>query len=113
VIVELLGEAVRQGGPGELTAALRVIGKNMPDLSPEARGRCLAAILDLCARPDANPTSRERALSVLNVLYPSLSGDERRQVRDALADLRERVQSPSLIEFFEQTVPQVDREAES
>jgi tetratricopeptide (TPR) repeat protein len=109
VVLDLLLEASRRAGPAEVPAAINSLGKNFHAFGPPERAKCLAALVDLAARPDTGPASRERALRLLNVLYPNLDDAERLHVRRAVEGFPEQLKSPALAEFLGQTVPIVDQ----
>ena len=110
VLLDVFTGAIRHGAPAEVDAALGAIGKHFPDLEPLRRAQCLTAILDLAAQAGKEALSRERAAQVLNILYPNLTETERLDVRRGLEAVREERESPAMTEFFNETVPQVDRE---
>ncbi len=107
VLVDVLAQALNHGKPGEVRAALGALGKNFPHFDPPQRSRGLNSILELAGRSDAAMLSRELGLRVLNVLYPNLEPVERQQVRESLEQVRVEIDSPALIEFFNDTVPSV------
>ncbi len=107
VLVDVLTQALDYDQPAEVRTALGVLGKNFLNLDSRQRARSLAAILRLAWNSGATILSRELALRVLNVLYPNLETDERRQVRESLEQVRADIDSPALTEFFNETVPAV------
>jgi hypothetical protein len=111
VALEILAEAATQGNTLEASAALGALGKTFARLDTDGRARSLEAILGLAERDEAEPTIRERAASLLNILYPNLTPDERRAVQARLETLRSRLQSPALGEIFRDTIPAVERKS--
>jgi hypothetical protein len=111
VVVGLLAEAVRSGAVPEAAAGLAAMAKNFRAFGPADRAGCLAAMAELAARDDAEPISRERVLRLLNVLYPNLDDRERDDVRRTFAAVRQHGESPAVAEFFNETIPQVERQA--
>lgn len=105
--------AMEEGKPPEVTAALHAVGENFPKLESVARAQCIHAMLSLATKPNATPLNREQVIQLLNVLYPGLTHDERRDVRDRLEEIRKQGESPALAEFFGKTVPTVEKEAQS
>ena len=110
VLLDVFTGALRDGQPGEATAALGAIGRNFPDFDSSHRHRALAAICDLATRVDGEAGSREQALRMINIFYPNLTEVERKDVRQSLEEIREKVDSPALTEFFDETVLQVESE---
>ncbi len=110
ILLGVFTEAVRHGTHAEVSAALGAIGKIFPELEPLRRSQCLAAILDLTVQSKAEKISRERAVNVMNILYPNLTKTERQDVRQGLENIREEMESPALVEFFNETIPQVEGE---
>jgi hypothetical protein len=101
-----------EGKPPEVTSALHAVGENFPKLESVPRAQCIHAMLSLAAKPNATPLNREQAVQLLNVLYPYLTVDERRDVRDRLEEVRKQAESPALAEFFGKTVPTVEKGAQ-
>ena len=50
---------------------------------------------------------------MLNILYPNLAESERQEVRQGLEKIREGMESPALVEFFNEIVPQIESEEKS
>jgi len=110
VIFSVFVEAVKQGGPGEVAAALGAMGKNLLDMQPDERMQCLDTILDLCSNSKTISTDKERALGILNISYPNLDKKEQQKIQDSLKKLQGEIETPGLVEFFNETLPQVERE---
>lgn len=104
-ILTLFTDAIRHGSPSETIAAMGAIGKNFQILEPLRRAQCLTTIFDLASREKAEKSLREKAISMLNILFPSLTENEKKEVKQVLEKLREQMQSPVLNEFFNETIP--------
>jgi hypothetical protein len=112
LVVGIFADAINEGNPVEVTAALHAIAENFLKLEPQMRALCLRAMLSLVARESATPLNREQAIQLLNVLYPRLAADERASVRQKLTEARQRADSPALLEFFGKTLPVIENGAE-
>ena len=110
IVVDVATEAIRRGLPAEAAAGLSAVAQNFPQFQAADRSRCLEAVLDLSTQANAAQISREQAVGLLNVLYPNLTPPEREQARTELGKARQQWQGPALLEFFNETVPQVDHE---
>jgi hypothetical protein len=108
VVLDILAAAIRQTPPPETAAGLAAVAKNFPRFQPPERSKCLGAVLDLATQPGAAAISRERAIRLLNVVYPNLTPSERTEARSELEKARQQGESPALREFFSETVPQSD-----
>jgi len=113
VLLDVFTEALKHGQHTEFTAALGALGKNFPSLEPQQRSRCLSALLEFAAQSEAAKVNRERALRVLNILYPNLAEAERQEMRQGFEKIREEMESPALVEFFNEIVPQIESEEKS
>ncbi len=110
ILLDVFAEALKRGQPSEVTATLGALGKNFPNFEPPQRAQSLSALLELAAQSEAAKVSRERALRVLNILYPNLTESERQEVRQSLEKINEEMESPALVEFFNAIIPQIESE---
>ena len=109
LLIDVFISAIEEGKPVEVTAALHAVGESWPKHKPKMRARSIQAMLSLASKSDTTPLNREQAINLLNVLYPNLTDHERRQVRDGLERLSKTITSPGLAEFFDHTVPIVEK----
>ena len=110
VVLRIFCEALPSPQVTEVAAALGALGKNFARLALDQRPSGLRAILDLIEQPETIPLSRERALGLLNVLYPNLEPAERQEVRRRLEEVKSRVESPALRELLQETIPATESE---
>jgi tetratricopeptide (TPR) repeat protein len=113
LVAGIFADAISEGNPVEVTAALHAVAENFLKLEPQMRALCLRAMLSLVARESTTPLNREQAIQLLNVLYPGLTADERVSVRQKLTEARQRADSPALLEFFGKTLPAIGNGAQS
>ncbi len=110
VLFGVLMGAVEAGRAIEVEAAFGSLGQNFPSFDAEQRGCFLEMLAGLGGNGEVDTATRERAVSVLNILYPNLGDDEREGVRTVLSSVAKELHGPALVEFLNETVPEVDKE---
>lgn len=111
IVLNIFMEALKQGAAAEITASLSALGQNFPYFNTQNKDLALDAILDFAASSQAERKNRFQAVEILNILYPNLNKEDRGKTRSSLEKIRKELESPEILEFFNKTAPQADKEA--
>lgn len=92
---------------------LSLIGQNIINITPTQRIQCYKAMFDVAENPEKNKLIRVGAVAVLNVLYPNCNKSERAVFRRRMRIVAKTMKHGSLLEFFNETVPDVSEWADN
>lgn len=101
-LVRVFIEALKEGRPVEVSAALGALGQNVGELKPEERNEYFSTLLGIAGKPETDFVVRETVQRSINILYPNLDPPERRRFFEALSGSPEDRRTPALREFFEE-----------